>query len=319
MAILEAATDSPATHQQRQEQTDQQTDQQAHQRSHSRDTAAARRDELAGFLRNRRERITPQDVGLTVSGRRRTPGLRREEVAQLAGVGVTWYTWLEQGRDIAPSPQVLDAIARTLQLDRHERTHLFRLADAPDPSHVDGCNAVPDTVRVLLDKLEPYPAAVVNGRYDVLAYNRTYNAVVGGLDELEPGERNALWRIFTDPVSQARWLNWQESAERMVASFRASMARHTGEPAWKCFLARMLDASPQFAEIWQRHEVRPLQQMTKRLFSPHGDLLELETSSLWIAESVGVRLVTYLPSNDETRGRLQALYDDATSRLPATA
>src|SRR5471030_406817 len=112
-----------------------------------REQAAAKRDELAAFLRNRRERLTPNDVGIVTSGRRRTPGLRREEVAQLAGVGVTWYTWLEQGRDIAPSPQVLDAIVRTLQLDRHERTHVFRLSGVVDPTHVDGCHAVPEAMQ----------------------------------------------------------------------------------------------------------------------------------------------------------------------------
>src|SRR3954470_15406546 len=106
---------------------------------------AVRTRELAAFLRSRRERVTPHEAGLPVSGRRRTPGLRREEVAQLAGVGVTWYTWLEQGRDIPASPQVLDAIARARQLDRPERPHLFRLADVGGPLHVDGCHAVPDT------------------------------------------------------------------------------------------------------------------------------------------------------------------------------
>lgn len=278
------------------------------------DVAAARRQELASFLRNRRERITPDDVGLPVGGRRRTPGLRREEVAQLAGVGVTWYTWLEQGRDIAPSPQVLDAIARTLHLDRHERTHLFGLADAADPSHIDGCHAVPDTVRAMLDQLEPFPASVVNGRYDLLAYNRTYNALVGGgLDELEPDQRNSLWRLFNDPTSRRVVVDWEEAAQRLVAAFRASMAKHMGEPAWKCFLRRMLDSSADFAEIWERHEVRPMQIMSKRMFSPRGELLEMESTSLWVAESVGVRLVTYVPSNDTTRRRLEALYADAVA------
>src|SRR4051794_26657233 len=283
-----------------------------------RDLAEARRTELASFLRSRRERITPEDIGLTTFGRRRTPGLRREEVAQLAGVGVTWYTWLEQGRDIAPSPQVLDAISRTLQLDRHERTHLFRLADVADPSHVDGCHAVPDTVRLMLDQLEPFPAAVVNGRYDVLAYNRTYSALVGGLDHLAPDQRNSLWRIFNDPSARRSILDWEDAAQRMVASFRASMAKHLGEPAWKCFLGRMLDSSADFAEIWERHEVRSMQQMSKRMFSPRGELLELESSSLGVAESVGVRLVTYVPSNDATRRGLEALYADAgAGRLAA--
>ena len=269
--------------------------------------AAARRDELAAFLRNRRERLTPDDVGIVTSGRRRTPGLRREEVALLAGVGVTWYTWLEQGRDIAPSPQVLDAIVRTLRLDRHERTHVFRLSGAADPSHVDGCHAVPDTIQPLLDQLEPFPAAVVNGRYDVLAYNRTYEVLMGPLDELPAEDRNLLRLIFTNPAVRARMVDWEQAAGVLVASFRAAMAKHVGEPAWKCFLAQMLEL-PEFAEVWERHEVRPIQRMTKRMFSPSVGLLQMESTSLWLAESVGVRMVTYTPADDETRARLDELY-----------
>jgi transcriptional regulator with XRE-family HTH domain len=272
-----------------------------------REQAAAKRDELAAFLRNRRERLTPNDVGIVASGRRRTPGLRREEVAQLAGVGVTWYTWLEQGRDIAPSPQVLDAIVRTLQLDRHERTHVFRLSGAADPSHVDGCHAVPDTIQPLLDQLEPFPAAVVNGRYDILAYNRTYQAIIGPLDDLPAEDRNMLRLMFTDPDVRSRMVDWEQSVGFLVASFRAAMAKHVGEPAWKCFLAQMLER-PEFAEVWERHEVRPIQRMSKRMFSPSVGLLQMVTTSLWLAESVGVRMVTYTPADDETRARLDELY-----------
>jgi transcriptional regulator with XRE-family HTH domain len=272
-----------------------------------REQAAAKRDELAAFLRNRRERLTPNDVGIVTSGRRRTPGLRREEVAQLAGVGVTWYTWLEQGRDIAPSPQVLDAIVRTLQLDRHERTHVFRLSGAADPSHVDGCHAVPDTIQPLLDQLEPFPAAVVNGRYDILAYNRTYQAIIGPLDDLPAEDRNVLRLMFTDPDVRSRMVDWEQSVGFLVASFRAAMAKHVGEPAWKCFLAQMLEHS-EFAEVWERHEVRPIQRMSKRMFSPSVGLLQMVTTSLWLAESVGVRMVTYTPADDDTRARLDELY-----------
>src|SRR5580704_9932567 len=122
------------------------------------DAPASRRQELAGFLRSRRERIAPEQVGLPPAARRRTPGLRREEVATLAGVGVTWYTWLEQGRDINASPQVLNAVARTLLLDQHERDHLFRLADVPDGNGPGDCAALPPTAQLLLDQLEPFPA-----------------------------------------------------------------------------------------------------------------------------------------------------------------
>jgi transcriptional regulator with XRE-family HTH domain len=269
--------------------------------------AAARRDELAAFLRNRRERLTPDDVGIMTSGRRRTPGLRREEVAQLAGVGVTWYTWLEQGRDIAPSPQVLDAIVRTLRLDQHERTHVFRLSGVADPSHVDGCHAVPDAIQPLLDQLEPFPAAVLNGRYDVLAYNRTYNALMGPLDDLPADERNMLRRIFTNADVRSRMVDWEQGAAFLVASFRAAMAKHVGEPAWKCFLAQMLEL-PEFAELWERHEVRPIERMNKRMFAPSVGLLHMESTSLWLAESVGIRMVTYTPLDDQTRVRLDELY-----------
>src|SRR6478672_1146918 len=124
--------------------------------------ARLRRRELAAFLRSRRERLTPEQLDLPTSGRRRTPGLRREEVAGIAGVGVTWYTWLEQGRDIRVSEQVLDAITRALRLDANERRHVFTLAGATDPAPSADCGNVPAAVRAMLDQLEPYPAAVLN-------------------------------------------------------------------------------------------------------------------------------------------------------------
>src|SRR6476619_5831972 len=277
-----------------------------------RDLAEARRTELASFLRSRRERITPENIGLTTFGRRRTPGLRRWEVAQLAGVGVTWYTWLEQGRDIAPSAQVLDAIGRTLRLDPHERTHLFRLADVPDPSSPDSCTVLPDSTQLLLDRLDPHPALVVNGRYDLVAYNSTWQALVGvRLDELEPDDRNILWRAFTVPSVRATMLDRDTTVQRMVASFRAAMAKHMGEPAWKCFLSRVLGASPEFGEIWERHEVAPVHRITKRMLAPSVGVVHLESTSMWLAESVGVRLVTYTPLDDDTRRRLEQLHATA--------
>ena len=157
-----------------------------------RDPDELRRAELSAFLRSRRERIAPAQVGVPAAGRRRTPGLRREEVAQLAGVGVTWYTWLEQGRDIKVSDQVLEAIARTLLLDRDERTHLFRLAGSSDTSIARECAAVSAQLHTTLAKLEPYPACVTNGKYDVLAYNRTYGRLVSDLDALPIEDRNCM-------------------------------------------------------------------------------------------------------------------------------
>ena len=274
-----------------------------------RDIAALRRRELAGFLRSRRERIAPELVGLPPASRRRTPGLRREEVATLAGVGVTWYTWLEQGRDINASPQVLDAVARTLMLDPHERDHLFRLADAPDGNAQPECKALPPTAQMLLDQLEPFPAVVRNARYDVLAFNQAFDTLIGPFGDLPFEERNSLWRMFTVPHCRERTLDWEEGTRRMVAEYRSAMAEHVAEPAWKCLVSRLTKASPEFAELWERHEVAGPENLTKRYLHPEVGLLKLNYTHLWLGQRLGTRMTTYTPADEQTADRLRALHD----------
>jgi len=271
------------------------------------DIAALRRRELADFLRSRRERIAPENVGLPPAPRRRTPGLRREEVATLAGVGVTWYTWLEQGRDINASPQVLNAVARTLLLDPHERDHLFRLADTPDGAGQADCLSVTPTAQVLLDKLDPFPACVRNARYDILAYNPTFDLIMGPLGELPFEERNSLWRLFTVQSCRAATLDWEESTRRMVAEYRAAMAEHVAEPAWKCLVSRLTKASPEFVELWERHEVASPENHTKRYLHPEVGLLKLNYTHLWLGQRLGTRMTTYSPADDQTAERLREL------------
>jgi transcriptional regulator with XRE-family HTH domain len=273
-----------------------------------------RRRELAAFLRSRRERIGPEEVGLPPAPRRRTPGLRREEVATLAGVGVTWYTWLEQGRDINVSPQVLDAVSRTLLLDPHERTHLFRLADVPDGIIERECPATSPAVQVLLDKLVPYPACVRNGRYDVLAFNSAYEQLVGRLRDVPFEDRNTLWCMFTSARSRAAIVDWDEAARRLVAEYRAAMAEHISEPAWKCLVTRLSKASPEFAELWERHEVAPQQNRTKRWLHPQVGLLQLNYTHLWLGQRLGTKMTTYTPADEQTAARL-----DELSRLDPVA
>lgn len=192
-----------------------------------------RRHELAEFLRSRRERITPEQVGLPRGRRRRTPGLRREEVAQLSAVGVTWYTWLEQAREIQVSPQVLDALARALLLDASERTHLFALAGSLDPAPHAPCPSVTPALRAMLDQLGPIPACIQNSRYDILAYNSTYGRLLCDLDALPPEDRNCLWLAFTNADWRASMADVAEVNRTIVAKFRAAMAEHLAEPAWK--------------------------------------------------------------------------------------
>jgi transcriptional regulator with XRE-family HTH domain len=211
-----------------------------------------RRAELAEFLRARRARITPTDVGLPPGLRRRTPGLRREEVAQLAGVGVTWYTWLEQGRPINASVQVLDAIARTLRLDQAEREHLYRLAEIPSIPSDTATVAVSPAVEEILASLDPLPASLTNGRYDVLASNKAHEDLFWAWHTMPCERRNVLWCCFVEPDARQRMLNFDEEMPRVVAILRARFAQHLNEPAWTGFIRRLSAASPEFAEMWAR-------------------------------------------------------------------
>ena len=262
-----------------------------------------RRRELAAFLRSRRERITPEQVGLPFGGRRRTPGLRREEVAQLAGVGITWYTWLEQGRDINASEQVLDAICGTLRLDPHERAHLYTLAGGQMPVMEQECRAVTPAMHAMLAKLEPFPAAVYNARTDILAYNRAFDWLMD-VGTLPFADRNSMLQCFTNPRWQARLPDGEARMANSVAQLRASMADHVAEPGWKSLVKRLRQESPTFAALWQKHEVQPMRNDHKRFIHPDAGLLHFDFTHLWFGRRSETRLTTYVPADEETAAKL---------------
>jgi transcriptional regulator with XRE-family HTH domain len=267
-----------------------------------------RRRELGAFVRSRRERVSPEQVGLPPSRRRRTPGLRREEVAQLAGVGVTWYTWLEQGRDINPSPQVLEAIARTLQFDAHEHSHLFTLAGVATTTIADQCLNLCHTAQPLLDQLEPFPACIVNDRLDLLAFNRVYASFFDDLDTIPIEDRNIIWLAFTHPQWRQAIVDWDDVATRMVAEYRAMMAEHLDEAPWKTLVARLHRASPEFTAVWERHDVQGVESRTKRAMHPTAGLLLLDYTNLWFGQRHGTRIIAFTPADDRTRRRLETLH-----------
>jgi transcriptional regulator with XRE-family HTH domain len=267
-----------------------------------------RRRALATFLRSRRERITPEQVGLPAGGRRRTPGLRREEVAQLAGVGVTWYTWLEQGRDIHVSDQVLDAIAGTLHLDPFERTHLYTLAGAGVPRLEQQCRAISPALQLMLRQLEPFPATVQNARTDILAFNRGYDALMSGVSEIPFDERNVLWLAFTNPTWRKSLVDWETDAPRLVATFRAAMASHIAEPSWKNLVKRLRTRSPEFDSLWDQHEISSPENRTKRFDHPTLGLMRLDFTHLWLGPRSEMVLKTYTPVDDETTEKLEKLH-----------
>jgi transcriptional regulator with XRE-family HTH domain len=271
-----------------------------------------RRQELGSFLRARRERLGPEAVGLPPSRRRRTPGLRREEVAQLAGVGVTWYTWLEQGREINPSPQVLEAIARTLRFDPHERTHLFALAGlVAAPPEEDLCERLFPTARAVLQALDPHPAVLLNARWDILAYNSAYASFFPFLDELPADNRNCLWLSFTHPEWRRVLVDWEEIVGRMVGEYRAAMAEHLDDPSWRSLVERLVETSDEFRSRWQRHEIHTLDRDRKRVRHPELGVLTLEYTSLWLDAQCGARIAVLTPADARTTARLQQLRDEA--------
>jgi transcriptional regulator with XRE-family HTH domain len=271
-----------------------------------------RRAELAAFLRSRRERITPEQAGLPPGSRRRTPGLRREEVAQLSGVGVTWYTWLEQGRPINASTQVLGAVARTLLLDQAEREHLFRLADLPDAATAaaagtTGCEQVPPEIKEILDAITPMPACVLNERFDLLAWNEPYRVLWPGVTGALPGERNVLWQVFTYPECCHPYVNRDEQVARLVAQLRGAYGRHLGEPAWTGFVRRLSAVSPRFAKLWDEHDVASQATYLKVFRHPAHPQLVLTTTSLSVQAVPGTRMVVYRPADEVTRDAITSL------------
>ena len=275
--------------------------------------STVRRHELAAFLRHRREHITPEQVGLPRGTRRRTPGLRREEVAQLAAVGVTWYTWLEQARDIQVSVQVLDALARTLLLDPSERAHLFQLADATDPRPTTVCPVVTPALREMLDQLDPIPACLQNARYDILAYNRTYGMLLCDMDEVPPEDRNCMILSYTHEEWRSSIVHLEKTQRLMAARFRGSMAGHLADPTWKTLLKR-LRTSPEFCDVWDRHEVMGASPRRKEFRNPHVGRITVDHTDLWLGPSTGPRMVTYAPADEESRERLERLHAIAQVR-----
>ncbi|PWI20825.1 DNA-binding protein [Streptomyces sp. Act143] len=278
--------------------------------------AEVRRHELAAFLRHRREHISPEQVGLPRGRRRRTPGLRREEVAHLSAVGVTWYTWLEQARDIQVSVQVLDALARTLLLDPNERAHLFQLAGAVDPTPATSCPSVTPAIRHVLEQLEPIPACVQNSRYDILAYNRTYGLLLCDLDAVPAEDRNCLILSYTHEPWRSSIVHLEQTQRLMAARFRATMAGHLGEPAWKMLLQRLRTESPEFCEAWERHEVGAHLSKRKEFLNRYVGPVAVHHTDMWLGPEAGPRMVTYVPADEESRERLERLHAIARERAP---
>lgn len=255
-----------------------------------------RRRELGAFLRSRRERLSPDAAGIACGARRRTPGLRREEVAMIAGVGTTWYTWLEQGRDVRPSVEVLSALCQALRLDAAEQRHLFTLAGRQQPEQrriVQG--KVEGPLLHMLQSLVLQPAYVVGPRSDVLAWNDAAVAIFGDYGQLEGDARNIIHGVFTDPHRRHLLVDWEQVARATLAAFRAESAKYTGDPDFERLIALMMRSSPEFREWWPQRDVVHRLSGLKHLRHPIAGAMTFEHMSLSIDDGSDMRLIVYTP------------------------
>jgi transcriptional regulator with XRE-family HTH domain len=262
------------------------------------------RAELGRFLKARRAKLRPEDVGLAPGPRRRTPGLRREEVALLAGVGLTWYTWLEQGRQINVSAHVLDAISRTLRLDGAGRWHLYRLAEATPLRTWAGAERVSDSLRAIVDSLDPLPATLINSRFDVIVSNAAHEDLFWEWHSLPCVHKNLLWCCVTEPTAAEKFPDYDREVPYLVARLRAAYGRHVGDEDWEEDIRRLAELSPEFAAMWARQEVAGPAERTRRFVHPDAGLLTFKNTELEILAVPELRISVHTPGDADTWARL---------------
>jgi transcriptional regulator with XRE-family HTH domain len=260
-------------------------------------TQEERRAELGAFLRARRERLIRVDFSLPPAGRNRAIGLRREEVSYLSGVSVTWYTWLEQGRDINPSRQVLDAISRTLRLNVAEHRYVLGLAGyspAPAPPGND-VTEVPAHLQRLLDAIGDNPAYALTAQWGIAGWNRAYQQLYPNVATTPAHERNLLWLVFTDPFVRHLLADWQDTSARFLAEFHAEVGSRLSDPPLADLVARLTAASDEFRRGWERHDIRGFESRERVFHHPEFGEVTYEHHQLRPSDQPELQIVVYTP------------------------
>ncbi|MFL5257343.1 MAG: helix-turn-helix transcriptional regulator [Rhodopila sp.] len=256
--------------------------------------ADLQRNELGDFLRSRRESLNPRAVGLPVGRRRRTAGLRRQEVAELAGIGVDWYIRMEQGRAVSPSVTTIDALARALRLTRTEHTHLRTLARSAD-RRAFARETVPEPLERMIRSLNQ-PAYITGRRWDILAWNDTATELFGDFGRIAERDRNILLYMLTSPDSRRLFATtWEDEARRVVAQFRTTHDLWAGDPAFSDLLERVRQGSPEFAAWWKAHDVRNAGSGQKLMVHPAHGPLRYEYTTFQANDDPALKLAIYAP------------------------
>jgi transcriptional regulator with XRE-family HTH domain len=266
----------------------------------------ARREELKAFLKARRTALLPELAGVESGSRRRTKGLRREEVAALAKVGVTWYTWLEQGRDINVSPDALARISLALRLDATDRAYFFALAGAAADAADDSGVELPPTLQLVLDGFVSGPAVVITPTWNVIAFNSLANEVFEFEGDHGRFPKNQLWRGFMDPSRRRLYVEWELTMRNVVGIFRLTYARHVGEPAFVQLIEELTQESEDFVRIWNDHQTQALNPFVLRLDHPRLGRLAFHSLRFPLDRGAGAIMILAPPADASTAREVEA-------------
>jgi transcriptional regulator with XRE-family HTH domain len=268
---------------------------------------------LGAYLKDRRAKLDPAALGFA-AGRRRTPGLRREEVAQRANISPTWYTWLEQGRGGAPSADVLDRIARALMLTDVEREHIFLLGlGRPPEVRYHASDGVTPRLQHVLDALQPCPALIRTATWDIVAWNRAATVMLTDYAALPPDQRNVLRFIFLDPRVRAAQQNWESVARFVVGAFRVDAARAGAAAAVQPLVDELCRLSPEFKAMWNDNEVRSHGEAVKHMRHPIAGPIAFEYSAFAVDGRPDLAMVVYNPATAADAERISALLEARTA------
>lgn len=269
-----------------------------------------RRKELGVFLRSRRERLSPEQFGLENHTSRRTKGLRREEVALLSGVSLTWYTWLEQGRDIRVSSQVLESLSRTLRLSKEETSYLYELSEQKSlVSSAHYPDKVIPSLHHILNSLEDCPSYIMDERWNTVAWNKAACSIFGDFEKMDELERNNLWRMFTNQSYRQIFKNWEELAQRLLAQFRVFYGRHLDDHWYRYLVKKLNEESLEFQTWWPDYNIAGTQSGIKNVIHPKVGSFSLQHNSLLTAENSDITLTIYTPITSEDREKMLKLIE----------
>ena len=267
--------------------------------------------ELGDFLKTRRAKISPSQAGLPEGTRRRTPGLRREELAYLSGIGLTWYTWLEQGRPIHVSTQILESLARVLMLDKQEIIHLYDLADKSHPITFSNFNeTINPMVQHVLDSLKYSPALIVDIRWNIIAWNKASSEIFLDFNKLNTCERNLVRIMFTNEQYKELFIDWESQAQSMLSRFRTAFGRNIDDTWGTAFINKLRTENQKFNSWWQMHDIEKDEKVLKTIKHPLLGKLSFEHTSYLISNDTNLKMCIHTPMSqtDTERKIKQYLY-----------